>query len=98
MKVGIFVLVACVSFPALADKQLAEKKNCLSCHGMDQKIVGPSFKEVAAKYAGQADASKLLAGNIQKGSVGTWGQIPMPANDVTAEEAKKLADWVLTVK
>ena len=98
MKVAIVIVAACLSFPALADKKLAEKKNCLSCHAVDQKVVGPAFKDVATKYAGQAGADAMLAGKIQKGGVGAWGQIPMPANDVTPDEAKQLASWVLTLK
>jgi cytochrome c len=98
IRLAVFALAACVAFPALADKKLADKKNCLACHAVDQKVLGPAFKEVAAKYAGQKDAPAMLAAKIQKGGVGTWGQVPMPANDVTADEAKTLADWVLTLK
>lgn len=77
---------------------LAKQKNCLACHTVDKKVVGPSYKEVAAKYNGQKDAATMLAEKIQKGSNGTWGQIPMPPNPVTPEEAKTLATWVLTQK
>ena len=82
--------------------ELAQKKSCMACHATDKKLVGPSYKEVAAKYAGQKDAVAQLAERIQKGSVpgkGNWGAIPMPANpQVSADEAKQLATWVLTVK
>ena len=98
MKVLVAMLALSAALPALADQKLAEKKNCLACHGMKEKVVGPAFKEVAAKYAGQADASNMLAEKIQKGGVGVWGQMAMPPNDVTAAEAKTLADWVLAVK
>ncbi|HSI57988.1 MAG TPA: c-type cytochrome [Ideonella sp.] len=84
--------------PAFANADLAAKKNCMACHAVDKKLVGPSYKDVAAKYTGQKDASAKLAEKIQKGGVGTWGQIPMPANPVTPAEAKQLADWVLTLK
>ena len=84
--------------PAFANAELAQKKNCLACHATDKKIVGPAYKEVAAKYAGQKDAAAKLADKIQKGGVGVWGQIPMPANPVTPEEAKTLAAWVLATK
>lgn len=70
----------------------------MACHATDKKLVGPSFKDVAAKYAGQKDMAAKLAEKIQKGGVGAWGQIPMPANAVSADEAKQLAAWVLTVK
>ena len=97
--VSLFAMLATVtSGAAFANAELATKKNCLACHATDKKIVGPSYKDVAAKYAGQKDAAAKLAEKIQKGGVGAWGQIPMPANSVTPEEAKQLAAWVLTIK
>ena len=88
-----------VSTPALADLQLATAKNCMACHAAATKLVGPSYKEVAAKYAGQKDAVDKLSAKIIKGGSGTWGPVPMPANaQVTPDEAKKLAAWVLTQK
>jgi cytochrome c len=86
------------SGPVFASAELAGKKNCLACHAVDKKLVGPSYKEVAAKYKGQKDAVSMLATKIQKGSVGVWGQVPMPANPVTPDEAKQLATWVLSAK
>ena len=94
----IATLAAVVAAPAFANADLAQKKNCLACHAADKKLVGPSYKDVAAKYAGQKDAAAKLAEKIQKGGVGNWGQVPMPANAVTPDEAKQLATWVLTVK
>ena len=88
-----------VAAPAFADQALATSKNCMACHAVDKKLVGPAFKEVAAKYAGKAGASDTLAGKIVKGGSGVWGPVPMPANaQVNDAEAKKLADWVLTLK
>jgi len=88
-----------VSTPALADLQLATAKNCMACHAIDKKLVGPSYKDVAAKYAGQKDAADKLAAKIIKGGSGVWGPVPMPANaQVNADEAKKLAAWILTQK
>lgn len=88
-----------ISTPALADLQLATAKNCMACHAVANKLVGPAFKDVAAKYAGQKDAADKLASKIMKGGSGVWGPIPMPANtQVNADEAKKLAAWVLTQK
>ena len=88
-----------VSTPALADLQLATAKNCMTCHAVDKKLVGPSYKDVAAKYAGQKDAADKLAAKITKGGSGVWGPVPMPANpQVSPDEAKKLAAWVLTAK
>lgn len=98
MKTLLAVLAAGLALPALADPKLAEKKNCLACHAIKEKVLGPALRDVAAKYAGQADAAAMLAEKIQKGGVGAWGQVPMPANDVTAAEAKTLAQWVLSLK
>ena len=70
----------------------------MACHAVDKKIVGPSFKEVAARYAKDKKAETMLAEKIIKGGKGVWGEMPMPANAVTPDEAKKLAAWVLTVK
>ena len=94
----VTLALLCAALPAVADQKLAEKKNCLACHAVKEKVVGPALKEVAAKYAGQDDAANRLADKIRQGGVGVWGQVPMPPNDVTAAEAKVLADWVLAMK
>ncbi len=95
----IAALAAVVVTPVFANADLAQKKNCLACHATDKKLVGPAYKDVAAKYAGQKDAAAKLADKIQKGGAGVWGQVPMPANpQVNPAEAKQLADWVLTIK
>jgi cytochrome c len=87
------------TMPALASADLAQKKNCMACHAVDKKLIGPGYKDVAAKYAGQKDAADKLAQKIVKGGVGAWGQVPMPANPQVSEaEAKQLAAWVLSVK
>jgi len=91
--------LAVVSAPALADQALATAKNCMACHAADKKLVGPAYKEVAVKYAGQRDAVDKLAAKIMKGGSGVWGPVPMPANaQVNEAEAKKLAAWVLSQK
>lgn len=87
-----------VSGQVLADEALAKAKNCMSCHAVNKKLVGPSYKDVAAKYKGDAGAAEALAAKVKAGGKGVWGQIPMPPNNVTPEEAKKLATWVLTQK
>ena len=76
---------------------LAQAKNCLACHKIDIKIVGPSYKQVAAKYKGDASAVDSLAQKVIKGTIGTWGNIPMPPNPVTADEAKLLVQWILSL-
>ncbi|MFA7604977.1 MAG: c-type cytochrome [Rhodocyclaceae bacterium] len=84
--------------PASADEAMAKAKNCMACHAVDKKLVGPAYKEVAGKYAGQADAVAMLAGKIQKGGSGVWGPVPMPPNpQVNDDEAKALAEWVLSL-
>ena len=85
--------------PAMADMALAKSKTCMACHAVDRKLVGPSYKDVAAKYAGDAAAADKLAAKIMKGGSGVWGAIPMPANpQVSAAEANILAAWVLSNK
>ena len=73
-----------------ADEALAKAKNCMSCHAIDKKIVGPAYKDVAAKYKGDAKAPAALAAKIKAGGKGSWGEVPMPPNNVTDDEAKKL--------
>ena len=87
-----------VSGQVLADEALAKAKNCMSCHAVDKKLVGPSYKDVAAKYKGDKGAVAMLAAKIKAGGKGVWGQVPMPPNNVTPEEATKLATWVLAQK
>jgi cytochrome c len=95
----IMAAMAAISAPAIADEALAKSKNCMACHAADKKLVGPSYKDVAKKYAGDAKAVDMLAAKIVKGGSGVWGAIPMPANPQVAEaDAKKLASWVLSQK
>jgi cytochrome c len=85
--------------PAFANADLAKNKNCMACHAVDKKVIGPAYKDVAAKYAGQKDSADKLAQKIVKGGSGVWGAVPMPANpQVTEAEAKTLAAWVLGTK
>jgi cytochrome c len=85
---------------AYADEgaDLAKAKNCLTCHAVDKKLVGPAYKDVAAKYKGDKAAPAALAAKVKAGGKGVWGEIPMPPNNVTDDEAKKLVAWVLTQK
>ena len=88
-----------VAAPAMADEALAKSKNCMACHAIDKKLVGPAYKDVAKKYAGQKDAEATLVSHVLKGSKDVWGPVPMPANaNVTEAEAKKLVAWVLSLK
>lgn len=101
MKSSVFfalIAAGVVATPAFASLELAQKKNCMACHALDKKVVGPSYKDVAAKFAKDKNAIPMLAERIQKGSSGVWGPVPMPPNQVTADEAKTLATWVMSVK
>lgn len=85
-----------VSAPALASMELAKKSNCMSCHLTDKKLVGPSYQEVAKKYAGNQDAVKILSEKIKKGGVGVWGQVPMPPNAAVKDaDIEALAKWIM---
>lgn len=85
--------------PSFAQADLAQKKNCMACHAVDKKVVGPAYKDVAAKYAGQKDAVDKLAQKVVKGGSGVWGAVPMPANPQVSEaEAKQLVQWIMTLK
>ncbi len=95
----VILLAGVAAAPAFAQADLAQKKNCMACHAVDKKVLGPSYKDVAAKYAGQAGAADKLATKVMKGGSGVWGNIPMPANpQVTDAEAKQLVGWILTLK
>ena len=83
---------------AQADADLAKNSGCLNCHNVDTKLVGPSLKEIAAKYAGQDGASDYLAGKIKNGSNGVWGPVPMPPNPMVSDDnAKVLSDFILSL-
>jgi len=97
---ALSLLLCCLAAPAaFASPDLARAKLCTGCHAVDRKLVGPAFKDVAARYAGQPGAAAKLADKIVNGGSGTWGAVPMPANPkVSADEAKALANWVLQLK
>ncbi|RKU02491.1 cytochrome C [Burkholderia sp. Nafp2/4-1b] len=84
--------------PAGDGLALAQRKNCMACHAVGKPLMGPSFHDIAGKYAPRADAGDYLAQSIVKGSVGVWGSVPMPANtQLTSVEAHTLAQWVLSL-
>lgn len=85
--------------PAFADQALATSKNCMACHAVDKKLVGPSYKDIAAKYKSDKAAADKLATKVINGGSGAWGAVPMPANpQVNDAEAKKLVAWILSQK
>ena len=98
---GSPVVIAAAAAPAaaadpkaVAAQALARKHNCLACHGMDNKVVGPGLREVAKKHAGRTDALAYLTQKIQAGGSGVWGAIPMPAQTLPSEDAKAIAQWL----
>lgn len=95
-KFIVLTLTACSMTPVMADQALAAAKNCMACHAVDKKLVGPSYKDVAKKYAADKTAAEKLAIKVIKGGSGAWGAVPMPANpQVTEAEARKLVGWIL---
>jgi cytochrome c len=102
MKLSVLVgasIALVLSGSALANADLAKAKNCMSCHAVDNKIVGPGFKDIAKKYAGDKTAEAKLATKVVKGGSGVWGAIAMPANPQVSEaEAKILTKWILALK
>ena len=87
------------SLPARANEELAKKHACFACHAIDKKLVGPSYKDVAAKYRGDAGAEAKLVEKVKKGSQGTWGQVPMPPNsNVPDADVRALVKWILSQK
>jgi cytochrome c len=96
---SLAVALGLASGAAMASADLAKAKNCMACHAEAKKLIGPSYKDVAAKYANDKDAVAKLSDKIRKGGVGVWGQIPMPANPQVSEaEAETLAKWVMSIK
>ncbi len=83
---------------AAAAKQLAQKYNCLACHAVDKKLVGPAYNDVAAKYKGDAGAEAKLIAKVKNGGGGVWGTIPMPPNNVPEGDIKTMVTWILSLK
>ena len=90
------ILSALIAAPAWANQELAQKNNCLTCHSVAAKIVGPAYQDVASKYKGQKDAEAIVVANIKKGGAGKWGPIPMPPQaQLSDSDAHALAKWIL---
>ena len=88
-----------VAMPAIASEELARKNACLSCHAVDKKLVGPSYKDVAAKYRNDKTAEAKLVDKVKKGGAGVWGQVPMPPNAAVSDaDVRALVKWVLATK
>ncbi|MGZ8291068.1 MAG: c-type cytochrome [Telluria sp.] len=95
----VMALSALASSSAMANPDLIRAKNCISCHTVANKMVGPAYKDIAARYTGRKDAEDKLTAKVMKGGSGSWGATPMPANpQVTEAEARTLVKWVLAQK
>lgn len=101
-KSGLIIAALGLGFaaaPAMASLELATKNACTACHAVDKKLVGPAYKDVAKKYAGNPKAEAMLEEKVKKGGVGVWGQVPMPPNvNVKDADIKTLVKWVLSLK
>jgi cytochrome c len=99
LALAVAGIVVAAPLPAVASEALAKKHNCLACHQVDKKVVGPSYKEVAAKYAKDTGAQAKLVEKVKKGGVGAWGQVPMPPNAAVPDaDVQALVKWVLSQK
>jgi len=95
LTIALALAATAVALPAKAQEALAKKYNCLACHAVDKKSVGPAYKDVAKKYKGQNVAAQLEQ-KVKKGGGGVWGQVPMPPNPAVPDaDLKKLVDWIL---
>ncbi len=100
------VFAACAVFAgmtlaggAYANEKLAQSSGCMTCHGVDKKIIGPGFKEIANKYRNDKSAEAALIKKVKEGGKGAWGDMPMPPNaHVKDDDVKTLVKWVLTLK
>jgi len=94
---GLVLALGAHAADAEKAKALAQAKNCLACHAIDKKLVGPAYTEVSKKYKGNKDAEAMLIKKVINGGGGVWGTIPMPPNPVKEDEAKLLVQWVLSL-
>ena len=103
LRYAVFSILCSLPFISNSDvdvekaRKFAASKNCLACHAVDKKLVGPSYKEVAKKYKGDNTALEMLTTKIIKGGSGNWGPIPMPPNVISNKESKMLAEWILSM-
>jgi cytochrome c len=99
VNVAAALALALPGLPALASDELAKKHGCFACHTVDKKMVGPSYKDVAAKYRGDKGAEAKLVDKVKKGGAGVWGQVPMPPNAAAPDpDIRALVKWILSQK
>ncbi|MEN3028897.1 MAG: c-type cytochrome [Aquificaceae bacterium] len=94
----VFLMIGFLFYASHASEQLAKQRGCIACHEVNTKKVGPSYKDIANKYAGRADALDYLAEKTLKGSTGVWGTVPMPPQKIPEAEAKEIAKWIMSLK
>jgi cytochrome c len=94
------IVAALAAAPAaIANEKLAQANGCMTCHGLDKKVIGPSYKEVAAKYRNDKGAEAALVKKVKAGGKGVWGETPMPPNaHVKDEDIKTMVQWILSLK
>lgn len=99
LAIPLAAVAVAAAFPAQASEELAKKHACFACHAVDKKLVGPAYKEVAAKYRSDKGAEAKLVDKVKKGSQGTWGQVPMPPNSAVPDgDVRTLVKWILSQK
>jgi cytochrome c len=101
MVLGLVItaVAAVASQPVSANEALAKKHNCLACHAVDKKLVGPAYKDVAAKYRNDKGAEAKLVEKVKKGGVGVWGPMAMPANPAVPDaDLHAIVKWILSQK
>ncbi|MDQ2929072.1 MAG: c-type cytochrome [Pseudomonadota bacterium] len=96
IRAALAAAAASLAFPVLADEAMAKKYNCTACHSIDKKLIGPAYKDVAAKYAGDAGAAAKLVAKVKAGGSGVWGPVPMPPNAAVPDaDVNALVAWIL---
>lgn len=99
MKNLLLAVVFTVATPVWATADLAKSRGCMACHAVDKKLVGPSYQDIAKKYAGDSTAVATLSAKIKRGGSGTWGPIPMPPHGhVSDSDIERMVQWILTQK
>ncbi len=101
IKINVLLVSALMLFATqnvLADEALAKSSNCLACHSVDNKIIGPAFKDISAKYKGDDAAVATLTGKVKRGGAGVWGDMPMPPNAAVSDaDIETLVNWILSL-
>ncbi len=101
IKINILLVSALMLFATqnvLADEALAKSTNCLACHSVDNKVIGPAFKDISAKYKGDDAAVATLTGKVKRGGAGVWGDMPMPPNAAISDaDIETLVNWILSL-